>query len=625
MADPSEYRPTSGSIPTEPGVYRFRDPEGRVVYVGKAKNLRSRLNTYFQDFSSLHTRTQSMVLTASSVDWVTVGSEVEALVLEYSWIKQYSPRFNVRFRDDKSYPYLAISMSDKFPRVSVVRETKRKGTKYFGPYAHAWAVRSTLDELTKVFPVRTCRDGVFKQAERSQRACLLGYIDKCSAPCVRRISQEDYLDLVNDLTRFLSGQPGEFLNRITERMQLASAEMDYESAAKWRDKSLAIQRVLERNSVVLADHTDADLLAATFTDLDIGVQIFHVRSGRITGERFMAVERIEELEPSDYIEKIVTKIYSDLPPEGIPREILLSQEPGNAAVLREWLAQLREGPVDLRVPQRGDKHTLMQTAIENAQQALARHTLERNSDLTVRTQALNELQQVLDLSEPPLRIECIDISTLQGTNTVASLVVFEDAVPKKSEYRTFIIKGEKVDDLSSIAEVVSRRFRSSSEAVNEVDAKSEADPRKFSYRPSLLVIDGARGQVDAAMKALNDHELDIPVIGLAKRLEEVWVAGSAEPVILARNSPALHLLQRVRDEAHRVAIGLHRKRRSANAISSELDSIPGLGPQRRKALLTQFGSIDAIRKADIGAIAQVPGIGPGLAQTIREKLGTEGA
>lgn len=615
MADPSEYRPASGSIPTEPGVYRFRDSEGRVVYVGKAKNLRSRLNTYFQDFSSLHTRTQSMLLTASSVDWVTVGSEVEALVLEYSWIKQYSPRFNVRFRDDKSYPYLAISMSDKFPRVSVVREAKRKGTRYFGPYAHAWAVRSTLDELTKVFPVRTCRDGVFKQAERSQRACLLGYIDKCSAPCVGRISQEDYLDLVNDLTRFLSGQPGEFLNRITERMRLASAEMDYESAAKWRDKSLAIQRVLERNSVVLADHTDADLLAATFTDLDIGVQIFHVRSGRITGERFMAVERIEELEPSDYIEKIVTKIYSDLPPEGIPREILLSQEPGNAAVLREWLAQLREGPVDLRVPQRGDKHTLMQTAIENAQQALARHTLERNSDLTVRTQALNELQQVLDLSEPPLRIECIDISTLQGTNTVASLVVFEDAVPKKSEYRTFIIKGEKVDDLSSITEVVSRRFRSS----------SEPDPRKFSYRPSLLVIDGARGQVDAAMKALNDHELDIPVVGLAKRLEEVWVAGSAEPVILARNSPALHLLQRVRDEAHRVAIGLHRKRRSTAVISSELDSIPGLGPQRRKALLAQFGSLDALRKADVGAISQVPGIGPGLAQTIHENLDTEGA
>lgn len=623
MADPSEYRPASGSIPTDPGVYRFRDSEGRVIYVGKAKNLRSRLNTYFQDFASLHTRTQSMVTTASSVDWVTVGSEVEALVLEYSWIKQFSPRFNVRFRDDKSYPYLAITMSDEFPRVSVVREAKRKGTRYFGPYAHAWAVRSTLEELTRVFPVRTCREGVFKQAQRSQRACLLGYIDKCSAPCVGRISSGDYGELVNDLIRFLSGQSGDFLKRVTERMELASAEQDYESAAKWRDKSLAIQRVLEKNSVVFHDKTDADLIGMEFSELDIGVQVFHVRSGRITGERFLAVERIEEIEAANYVEKIVTRLYSDVTAEGVPREILVSAMPSNDVVLQEWLTQMRGAHVQIRVPKRGDKFALMQTAIENAQQALLRHTLERNADLVTRTQALNELQQALDLSEPPLRIECIDISTLQGTNTVASLVVFEDALPKKSEYRTYIIKGEKVDDLSSVFEVVTRRFQPIN--IDDPETNIESEPRKFAYRPSLLVIDGAKGQVDAAIRALNNYQLDIPVIGLAKRLEEVWVSQSDVPIILARNSPALHLLQRIRDEAHRVAISLHRKRRTKNAISSELDSIPGLGSSRRKALLTHFGSVHALRKANAQDLEQVPGIGPVLAQSIAKYLHKSGA
>lgn len=619
MADPSEYRPAPGSIPTEPGVYRFRDPEGRVVYVGKAKNLRARLNSYFQDFASLHSRTQSMLTAASSVDWVTVATEVEALVLEYSWIKQYAPRYNVRFRDDKSYPYLAITVADQYPKVSVVREAKRKGTRYFGPYAHAWAVRSTLDELTKVFPIRTCREGVFKQAKRSQRACLLGYIDKCSAPCVGGISEDEYRDLVNDLIRFLSGHSGEFLRRIQQRMESASAELDFESAAKWRDKYLAIERVMEKNSVVFDDGTDADVIAVSFTDLDIGVQIFHVRSGRISGERFIAVERIEDIAQADYVERIVTKTYSDLEPGGIPREILISEKATNADTLEQWLTQLRGTQVRVRVPHRGDKRALMHTAMDNARQSLERSVLERGSDLTIRTQALNDLQQALDLTEPPLRIECIDISTLQGTHTVASLVVYEDALPKKSEYRTFIIKGDKVDDLSSIHEVVSRRFRASNDKRIEEDVES----KKFAYRPSLLVIDGAKGQVDAAMRALHEHSIDIPVIGLAKRLEEVWIAGSTDPVIFSRNSPALHLLQRIRDEAHRVAIGLHRKRRGDSAISSELDSIPGLGPARRRALLAHFGSVSQIKRADVKQIANVPGIGPTLAQIVVETLHSE--
>lgn len=621
MSDPNEYRPPSGSIPTDPGVYRFKDPHGRIVYVGKAKNLRARLNSYFQDFSGLHARTQQMVTTASSVDWVTVDTEVEALVLEYSWIKEFSPRFNVRFRDDKSYPYLAISVSDTFPRVSVVREAKRKGTKYFGPYAHAWAVRATLDELIRVFPVRSCREGVFRQAERSNRACLLGYIDKCSAPCVGHISESDYRSLVNDLIKFLSGQSTNFLKQTRAKMVEAAQLQDYESAAKWRDRVLALERVLEQNAVAFDDSTDADVIAVVFGELDIGVQIFHVRSGRITGQRFMVVERSEDLSTGGYVQRVLTRIYSDVTQSGIPREILVTEMPDDPEVLTTWLESERGSRLDLRVPQRGDKRTILATAVENAERSLERHVIERSSDITVRTQSLNALQDALDLTEPPLRIECIDISTLQGSDTVASLVVFEDGLPKKKDYRTFIIKGEKTDDLASIAEVVTRRF---------AEGQTPLDHGKFSYPPSLLVIDGARGQASAAATVLRDLGLSIPVVGLAKRLEEVWLPDSNQPLILPRNSPALHLLQRVRDEAHRVAIGFHRKRRGKRSLLSGLDAIVGLGQERRKALIHHFGSVSAVRDASIEELRAVPGIGNQLAESIHaslnpEQVETEGA
>ncbi len=612
MSDPSEYRPPQGSIPTGPGVYRFFDPEQRVIYVGKAKNLRSRLSSYFQDFSGLHSRTQRMVTTATAVDWVSVETEVEALVLEYSWIKEFSPRFNVRFRDDKSYPYLAVTLGDTFPRVSVVREAKRKGTKYFGPYAHVWAVRATLDELIRVFPVRTCRDGVFKQAQRTGRACLLGYIDKCSAPCVGKISHEDYSKLVTDLMKFLSGQSQTFVKVINSRMQEASNNQDYESAAKWRDRAQALQRVLEQNVVVLEDNTDADLIAMVFQELDIGVQIFHVRDGRITGQRFLAVERSEDLSDAGYAERVIMRIFSEAVHSGVPKEVLVSIEPANLGVMQEWLSGLRGSTVNIRVPQRGDKKTLMQTAIENAQQSLGRYQVERGSDITVRTESLNALQEVLELRETPLRIECIDVSTLQGTDTVASLVVFEDALPKKKDYRSFIIKGDKTDDLSAIHEVVTRRF-----AHVEVDPTSE---RKFAYAPNLLVIDGALGQVEAASKALAEVGVSIPVIGLAKRLEEVWVNDQRVPVILPRNSPGLHLLQRVRDEAHRTAIALHRKRRGKRAVASELDAIPGLGEVRKKALLAHFKSVTEIRQASVADLHNVSGVGAALAESIYAHL-----
>ena len=615
MADPSTYRPATGTIPVSPGVYRFRDPQGRVVYVGKAINLRSRLNSYFQDFSALHPRTQKMLTTASSVDWLTVGNEVEALVLEYSWIKEYSPRFNVRFRDDKTYPYLAVTVGEEYPRVAVVREAKRKGTRYFGPYTQVWAIKATLEELIRVFPVRSCRNGVFNQAKRSGRACLLGYIDKCSAPCVGRISVEDYNGLVNQLMRFLSGQTREFVDQISQQMQNAADSEDFESAAKWRDRLAALEKVLERNSVVFEDSTDADLLAFYFDELHVGVQIIHVRVGRITGERFFVVERIEELDEPGYVERILTRVYSDIATDGVPKEVLLSRLPSNQAALANWLVGERGSKVDLRTPQRGDKRALMATAIENCERALTKSRLEKSADITVRTQALNDLQDVLELPEPPLRIECIDISTLAGTQTVGSLVVFEDGLPKKSDYRKFIIKGDRKDDLSSVYEVVSRRFKE----------QSHPQDSRFAYEPSLLVIDGAAGQVKAAVNALQDCGVTVPVVGLAKRLEEVWVVNRVDPIIFARNSHALHLLQRVRDEAHRAAISHHRQRRSSTSLQSQLDEIPGVGPVLIKALLKAFGSVKKLREASAAELSGVPGVGLKTAEVIWKNLHPEGS
>ncbi len=556
-----------------------------------------------------------MLTTASSVDWLTVGNEVEALVLEYSWIKEYSPRFNVRFRDDKTYPYLAVTVSEEYPRVAVVREAKRKGTRYFGPYTQVWAIKASLEELIRVFPVRSCRNGVFNQAKRSGRACLLGYIDKCSAPCIGRISASDYSELVNQLMRFLGGQTREFIDQISDQMKMAAQNEDFEAAAKWRDRLLALEKVLERNSVVFEDSTDADLLAFTFDELHVGVQIIHVRVGRITGERFFVVERTEELDESGYVERILTRVYSDIATDGIPKEVLLSHLPSNEITLGEWLAGERGSKVDLRIPQRGDKRTLMATATENSQRSLTKSRLEKSADITVRTQALNDLQEVLKLSDPPLRIECIDISTLAGTETVGSLIVFEDGLPKRSDYRKFIIKGEHKDDLSSVYEVVSRRFKEQRNPENS----------RFAYQPSLLVIDGAAGQVKAAATALRDCGVSIPVVGLAKRLEEVWVIGQVDPIIFPRNSHALHLLQRVRDEAHRVAIGHHRKRRNATSLHSQLDGIPGVGPVMIKSLLRTFGSVNNVRAASALELSTASGIGAKKAEVIWNNLHPNGS
>lgn len=620
MTDPSTYRPEPGTIPTSPGVYRFRDHLGRVIYVGKARSLRSRVNSYFADFATLHPRTQSMVTSASSVDWVVVSNEVEALALEFTWIKEFDPRFNVKYRDDKSYPYLAVTVGEEFPRAAVVREPRRKGTRYFGPYAHAWAIRETLDELSKVFGVRTCRDGVFKRAAQLGRPCLLGYIDKCSAPCVGRIDADSYRERVDDMCKFLAGNTRPFIRQLESAMKDASARQEYEEAARLRDRLGALRRAMERNAVVLDDGTDADVIALHDDSLETGVQVFHVRAGRLVGERSFIVEKAEDISLGGYVERVLQRLYAGR--EGVeidsarpPREVLVSAEPEGGLAVTAWLGQRRGGPVDVRMPQRGDKRALMDTAMSNAREALNRHRLKRSSDLTARSEALAELQEYLQLTEAPLRIECIDISTLQGSDTVASLVVFEDGLPRKADYRSFIIKTPAADDLASVREVVERRFAHKS---------SDEERRTFAYPPGLLVIDGGAPQVAAAQQALTDVGAgDIPVVGLAKRLEEVWPPDSPDPIILPRTSEALYLLQRVRDEAHRTAIAFHRKRRTARQRRSALDDIPGLGEVKAKALLRHFGSVKAIRNATIEELQAVSGIGPTLAEAIAQALASE--
>ena len=619
-----DLRAAAGPVPSEPGVYRFRDARGQVIYVGKARSLRSRLASYFADPATLHPRTAMMVATAADLDWVVVRNEVEALSLEYAWIKEFDPRFNVKYRDDKSYPYLAVTVSDEFPRVAVVREAKRKGTRYFGPYAHAWAIRDTVDELLKVFPIRSCRDGVFRRAHQVGRPCLLGYIDKCSAPCVGRISPDDHRALVDDFCTFMAGNGERFVAELTLEMQAAAKTQHYEEAARLRDRVEALRRAMERNTVVFDDDTDADLIALVEDPLEAGVQVFHVRDGRLRGERGFVIEKAEDLDSAGYMERVLQRVYERGGEADVPREVLVSTLPATPQAWGEWLGSLRGARVDVRVPKRGDKRALMETAVANATQALAQHKLRRSSDLTTRSRALSELQDALSLPEAPLRIECIDISTLQGTDTVASLVVFEDGLPKKRDYRSFIIRDVTADDTRAVAEVVARRFAKLAAAPQpdgELDDEPVAQPSGFAYPPGLLVIDGGQPQVRAALDAMMAAGItDVPVVGLAKRLEEVWLPDDADPVILPRASEGLYLLQRVRDEAHRFAITFHRKRRTKRQTASALDGIAGLGPKRSAALLKTFGSVKAVRSARAEDIARVPGIGAVLAETIVASL-----
>jgi excinuclease ABC subunit C len=667
VANPASYRPQTGEIPTNPGVYRFRDPNGRVIYVGKAKSLRSRLNSYFANPAGLLPKTYAMVHAASSVEWTVVGSELESLQLEYTWIKEFKPRFNVVFRDDKTYPYLAVTMGEKIPRVQVMRGDKRKGTRYFGPYT-AGAIRETLDTLLRVFPVRSCSAGVFKRAEASGRPCLLGYIDKCSAPCVGRISPDDHRDLAEDFCAFMGGEAKRFISKLEKQMAEAVSELNYERAARLRDDITALRKVFERNAVVLAEDTDADVFSLHEDELEAAVQVFHVRGGRIRGQRGWVVEKVEDSTTPDLVEHLLQQVYGD---EGqshgrLPREVLVPVAPSNQAELTEWLGGMRGAKVDIRVPQRGDKAALMSTVRENAEHALKLHKTRRAGDITVRSQALQELQEALDLPVPLLRIECFDVSHVQGTNVVASMVVVEDGLPKKSDYRKFSITGAAAsDDTAAMHDVLTRRFRhylkdksaQVDESVlnaSEVDAAgagqaepgyadpttaetASADPTppqasldsalldtttpapraKFAYPPNLVVVDGGKPQVNAAARALAELGIDdVYVVGLAKRLEEVWLPDSDFPVILPRTSQGLYLLQRIRDEAHRFAISFHRQKRGKAMTVSALDGVPGLGASKRKALLSHFGSVKGVKAASVAELSEAKGIGPALAGAI---------
>ena len=622
MADPATYRPKPGEIPVEPGVYRFRDAERRVIYVGKAKSLRPRLSSYFQDVANLHPRTQQMVTTAASVEWTVVGTEVEALALEYSWIKEFDPRFNVKYRDDKSYPWLAVTVGEEFPRVTVMRGAQRKGVRYFGPYGHAWAIRDTVDTLLRVFPMRSCSAGVFRRSAAIGRPCLLGDIGKCAAPCVGRVDADAHRDIVENFMAFMGGQTGTFTRDIENRMRVASDDQQYELAAKYRDDLSALNRVLEKQTVAFADGTDADVLGFEIDPLEVAVQIFTVRTGRIRGQRGWVADRADDAGVADLVQGAIMKLYADAAPAAVPRQILVPHQPADAEALTELLAEQRGAAVTIRVPQRGDKKSLLQTVEQNAKQAMARHKLHRSGDLTSRSRALEELQDALDLPTAPLRIECYDISNLQGTEIVASMVVFEDGLPRKSEYRRFTVRHEGQSDVAAMHEVITRRFsallKARQEGADEAGIDPETGkPKKFAYAPALVVVDGGPPQVAAAHDAMQQLEItDVALCGLAKRLEEVWLPEDPDPVILPRTSEGLYLLQRVRDEAHRFAISHHRQRRSKSMVDSLLDPVPGLGPTRRKALIKQFGSLKKLRAASAEDIATVPGIGSATAQSI---------
>jgi excinuclease ABC subunit C len=622
VADPATYRPAQGEIPVGPGVYRFRDDAGRVIYVGKAKSLRSRLSSYFQDIAGLHPRTQQMVTSASAVDWTVVDTEVEALQLEYTWIKEFDPRFNVKYRDDKSYPWLAVTVSEEFPRVMVMRGAQRKGVRYFGPYSHAWAIRDTVDTLLRVFPMRSCSAGVFRRAKAVGRPCLLGDIGKCAAPCVGRVSAEEHRAIVDDFMAFMGGQTSGFTRRIEKRMREASEAEEYELAARLRDDLAALHRVLEKQTVVLGDGTDADVFGFEVDPLEVAVQIFSVRGGRIRGQRGWVADRADETDVPELVQRALVTLYGEAAPDAVPRQILVPELPSDADVVTELLSELRSGPVTIRVPRRGDKKRLIETVEQNAHQAMARHKLKRAGDLTARSQALEEIQAALGLPTAPLRIECYDVSNLQGTEIVASMVVFEDGLPRKSEYRRFTVRHEGQSDVAAMHEVITRRLERLLKArADGADEKGidpdTGKPKKFAYAPSLIVVDGGPPQVAAAQEAIRELGVDdIALCGLAKRLEEVWVPGDVDPVILPRTSEGLYLLQRVRDEAHRFAIAHHRQRRAKAMTGSVLDDVPGLGPTRRRALLKTFGSVKKLRAASAEEIANVPGIGPATAESI---------
>lgn len=634
MADVLPYKPRTGEIPADPGVYRFRDADGRVLYVGKAKNLRQRLSNYFAPLRTLHERTRRMVTTAASVEWTVVPTDVDSLQLEYMWIKEFDPPFNVRYKDDKSYPFMAITLGDEAPRVMVTRNRKIPGARYFGPYPKVWAVHETIDLMVKAFPIRTCSDASYKRAMQTGRPCFPGQIGKCGGPCSMTVTIAEHRRAVDDFIAFMAGGDERFRRELTTRMKEASAAMDYESAARFRDKLRAIDAVLSKSALVLPSDEDADLFGIAEDELAAAVQHFVIRGGRVRGVRALTIDKELDISGPELVDQVIQRAYGD--GVDVPRRVLVPTLPDDAAELEVWLRDRRGRKVEIAVAQRGQRAELMRTATLNAQQALLRHKTRRTSDYVARTQALTDLQEALGLDEAPLRIECFDISHLSGTNVVASMVVFEDGLPRKDQYRSFNI-AETTDDTDSMYQVLMRRLAhldadpvAGTDEVDVVEAEATEDGEivtqrrrpRFAYRPQLLVVDGGQPQVEAAARALRDSgHPEIALCGIAKRLEELWVPGDPYPVILPRTSEALYLVQRLRDEAHRFAI-THQRRRRKRDIGTVLSEIPGLGASRIKALLKHFGSVAALREATPEQIGEVSGIGPALASAIHSHLAT---
>jgi excinuclease ABC subunit C len=592
-------RPPAGTIPESPGSYQFKDEQGRVIYVGKASSLRQRLSNYFQDPRNLPPRTAQMVASAETVEWIQVRNEVEALMLEYSLIKQHKPRFNIRLRDDKSYPFLAVTLDEEWPRAMVMRGRKRKGVRYFGPFAHAYAIRDTLDLLLRSFPIRTCSPGKYHQHERLGRPCLLFHIEKCSGPCVGEITRERYDELVAELIEFLDGDTDEIVHRLETQMRSAADELEFERAARLRDRLIAVQRAIEKQQMVAERSEDLDVIGLADDDLEAAVQVFYVRKGRVVGRKGFIVDKVEDVTPSELIARVLEDLYGDEPALGVPKQVLVPEEPEALDVYEEWLTHQRGSRVLVRVPQRGDKRELQETVTRNAKEEFTRHRLRRASDHNSRAKALNELQDFLDLPEAPLRIECYDMAHFQGTDYVGSMVVLEDGLPRKSEYRRFKVKGVAGnDDFAAMEEVLTRRLTA---YLEERDRPVSERRGRFAYPPQLLLVDGGKGQLAVATRVLKELGLDdeIPAASLAKRYEEVFVPGRSEPIEIPRQSEALYLLQRVRDEAHRFANTFHRELRDKRMTKSVLDDVPGLGPTRKKRLLAELGGVNAVRRATL--------------------------
>ena len=615
-------RPPTGTIPDEPGSYQFKDAHGRVIYVGKASSLRHRLSSYFQRADRLHPRTRQMVETAESVEWTIVRNEVEALMLEYSLIKQHRPRFNVRLRDDKSYPFLAVTTDEEWPRAMVTRGARRKGVRYFGPYAHAYAIRETLDLLLRSFPVRTCSPGKFRQHERLGRPCLLFHIEKCAGPCVGEVSADDYESMVNELCGFLGGDTDEVVARLTGEMGDAAKALEFEKAARLRDRLESVERAIERQQMVAERDEDLDIIGVSDDELEASVQVFFVRRGRVVGRKGFVLDKVEELSDGALVGRVMESMYGDEPPTGVPKQVLVPTVPDDVGLYEEWLSMLRGSKVAIRVPQRGDRRQLLETVTHNAREEFVRHRMRRASDHNTRSRALTELQDALQLPEAPLRIECYDMAHLQGTDYVGSMVVLEDGMPAKKEYRRFKVNIDGNDDYAAMEEVLTRRLQAYLDERDQPIEERGEKPGKFAYPPQLLVVDGGKGQLGVAERVVNELGLadEIPVAALAKRFEEVYVPGSSAPVRITRGSEALFMLQRIRDEAHRFANSFHRERRSKRMTTSSLDGIPGLGPARRDRLVKALGGVRAVKAADLESLQALSFLPDAVAQAVYDKF-----